>query len=66
MMERNNGNIGNNKENKQIGIQANICYASGTCGNCHWFDGNYHGGWCDKHRCDVQTYSPSCNDYWPE
>lgn len=54
------------EQKNNIDIKANICYAYGNCGNCHWFDGNYHGGWCDKHSCDVQTYTSSCGDYWPE
>ena len=47
-------------------IEANICYSRGTCGRCHWFDSNYHGGYCDKHRVDMQSYSPSCDDYWED
>ncbi len=41
----------------------NICYESGNCVTCHWFDANYHGGYCDKHRCDTDP-GATCRDYW--
>ena len=47
-------------------LACNICFDSGTCGQCHWFDGNYHGGYCDKHRADVDSWQSSCSDFWRE
>ncbi len=44
-------------------IAANIGYESGNCVTCHYFDPNYHGGYCDKHRCDTDP-GATCRDYW--
>lgn len=54
-----------NTVNLQVGdtIECNVCSDSGQCVQCHWFDSNYHGGYCDKHRIDVNPYN-SCRDFW--
>lgn len=40
-----------------------ICYDSGNCVTCKYFDPKYHGGYCDKHRCDTNP-GATCRDYW--
>ena len=49
----------------QIGdtIAYNVCCDFGHCVQCHWFDANYHGGYCNKHRIDVSPNN-SCSDFW--
>lgn len=49
-----------------VDIKKNVCYDWGSCGQCHYFDPNFHGGYCDKHKIDVNSYQSSCSDFWRE
>ncbi len=33
------------------------------CLTCRYYDGKYHGGYCDKHKCDTRPGS-TCNSWW--
>lgn len=58
-------NVANEQEKvcRVDGTNVHICYDSGNCVTCHYFDSNYHGGYCDKHRCDTDP-GATCRDYW--
>lgn len=37
------------------------------CGDCYWFDCQYHDGYCDRHHIEVKIWQPKslCPDnYW--
>ena len=44
-------------------INVNICYSSGNCVTCRYFDPKYHDGYCDYHKCDTNP-GATCKDYW--
>ena len=44
--------------------EAAVCsYTEKYCRNCRYFDSGYHGGYCDYHKKDTDTFS-TCGSWW--
>lgn len=41
-----------------------VCYTEHYCRNCRYFDSNYHNGYCDNHKQDVNAFDPGCSQWW--
>lgn len=51
-------------ENKLVETDANVCpWTDKSCNNCHYFDPDYHNGYCDYHKVDTSP-SKHCSDWW--
>lgn len=55
----------NNTVSEECGVHSedcNVCFSSYTCSTCYYYDGSYHGGYCDKYGVDTNPGN-SCGSW---